>query len=218
MNEDVKVRDYFTRAAKDFDDIYDNRGGLVTRVANAVFRKGMRERFELVLELCGTGDLSVLDIGCGAGRFTIPLAERGMRVVGIDYSSEMIRMAEHYVKARMLDHKEQLSITHICGDFLAEFTSDEKFDVTLAMGVFDYLKEPVPFLGKMKDLTRGRMVISFPSKYTPQMPIRKIWLATKDCPVYFYTRSAVERLCAAAGVDNYEIIPIKAGYIVRAQV
>jgi 2-polyprenyl-3-methyl-5-hydroxy-6-metoxy-1,4-benzoquinol methylase len=218
MNEDSKVKDYFTRAAKDFDDIYDNRGGFITRVANAVFRKGMRERFDLTLELCGTGDLSVLDIGCGAGRFTIPLAERGMRVIGIDYSPEMIRLAEHYVKARALEHGEELRITHICGDFLNEFQSDEKFDVTLAMGVFDYLKDPVPFLRKMKDLTRGRMIVSFPSKFTPQMPIRKIWLATKDCPVYFYTRAGVEKLCAAAGVDNYEIIPIKAGYIVRAQV
>jgi len=215
MNEDKKVKDYFTRAAKDFDNIYDNRGGLITRIANVVFRKGMRERYDLALELCGTGDRTVLDIGCGAGRFTIPLAEKGMKVTGIDYSPEMIRMANQYVKERKKDGLS-LHVTHVCGDFMGKFNKKEKFDVTLAMGVLDYIKDPVPFLKKMKNVTGGRMIISFPSKFTPQMPIRKIWLVTKDCPVYFYTRSGIVKLCAAAGITDYEIIPIKAGYLVKA--
>ena len=217
MNEDKKVKNYFTRAAKDFDDIYDNRGGLITRIANAVFRKGMRERFDLAIDLCGTGDRSVLDIGCGAGRFTIPLAERGMTVTGIDYSPEMIRMAKQYVNARKTKDGKPLKVNHVCGDFMTGFNKKEKFDVTLAMGVVDYIKDPVPFLKKMKNVTGGRMIISFPSKYTPQMPIRKIWLVTKDCPVYFYTRSQIVELCAAAGITDYEIIPIKAGYLVKAE-
>jgi len=37
---------------------------------------------KLTLKLCGSGGRSVLDIGCGAGRFTIPLAQRGMDVNG----------------------------------------------------------------------------------------------------------------------------------------
>jgi 2-polyprenyl-3-methyl-5-hydroxy-6-metoxy-1,4-benzoquinol methylase len=217
MNEDNKVKHYFTRAAKDFDDIYDNRGGLITRIANVVFRKGMRERFDLAIDLCGTGERTVLDIGCGAGRFTIPLAERGMNVTGIDYSPEMIRMAKQYVNARKTKDGKSLKVTHVCGDFMTGFNKKEKFDVTLAMGVVDYIKDPVPFLKKMKNITSGRMIISFPSKYTPQMPIRKMWLVTKDCPVYFYTRSQIVKLCAAAGITDYEIIPIKAGYLVKAE-
>ena len=216
MNEDKKVKDYFTRAAKDFDDIYDNRGGFVTKIANVVFRKGMRERYALAIDLCGTGERTVLDIGCGAGRFTIPLAEKGMKVTGIDYSPEMVRMANQYVKDRKKDGKS-LHVTHICGDFMGKFNKKEKFDVTLAMGVVDYIKDPVPFLKKMKNLTSGRMIISFPSKFTPQMPIRKMWLVTKDCPVYFYTRPGIVKLCAAAGITDYEIIPIKAGYLVKAE-
>ncbi|HME44587.1 MAG TPA: class I SAM-dependent methyltransferase [Syntrophorhabdales bacterium] len=217
MNEETKVKDYFTRAAKEFDSIYENRGGMITKLANLVFRKGMRERFVLVLQLCGAGDISVLDIGCGAGRFTIPLAERGMQVMGIDYSPEMIRMADNYVKARTKSTNEPLRISHVCADFLSGFNSDEKFDVTLAIGVLDYSKDPLPFLNKMKDVTRGRMIISFPSKYTPQMPIRKIWLATKDCPVYFYTRTRIVELCTLAKISDYQIIPFTAGYLLKAE-
>jgi 2-polyprenyl-3-methyl-5-hydroxy-6-metoxy-1,4-benzoquinol methylase len=217
MREDSKVKNYFTRAAKDFDDIYENRGGPIKKLANALFRKGMRERFDLTLQFCGSGDKSVLDIGCGAGRFTIPLAERGMNVVGIDYSSEMIHLADQYVEMHCKKGAGPFMVKHFCCDFLNEFIFEEKFDITLAIGVLDYLKNPVPFMKKMKDVTRGIMITSFPAKYTPQMPIRKMWLATKDCPVYFYTRATIADLYASAGIQEYEINPIAAGYLVKAK-
>ena len=72
MTESIKVKEYFTRAAKEFDDIYDNRGGPIKKLANMLFRKGMRERFDLTLQFCGTGEKSVLDIGCGAGQVYYP--------------------------------------------------------------------------------------------------------------------------------------------------
>ncbi len=216
MKEDAKVKEYFTKSAKEFDDIYENRGGLVTRFANRLFRKGMRQRFEMTLELCGSGERSILDIGCGAGRFTIPLAERGLDVVGIDYSSEMIRLADSYVKARNESSGKPLRVKHLCCDFLSDFNPKEKFDVTLAIGVLDYIKDPLPFMKKMKEVTKGLMVTAFPA-YTPQMPIRKIWLATKDCPVYFYTKKRIVQLYTAAGITDYEIISIPAAYLVKAK-
>jgi 2-polyprenyl-3-methyl-5-hydroxy-6-metoxy-1,4-benzoquinol methylase len=218
MEKKHRVQEYFKRAAKDFDDIYDNRGGPIKKLANAMFRKGMRERFDLTLQFCGSGKKSVLDIGCGAGRFTIPLAERGMDVVGVDYSSEMIRLADQYVEARARETGVSMQVKHICCDFLKEFNPPAKFDVTLAIGVFDYLDTPLFFLKKMKEVTRGTTVVSFPSRYTPQMPIRKMWLATKNCPVYFYTKKNVQELYRSAGFKDYEIIPIAAGYIVKAKV
>jgi 2-polyprenyl-3-methyl-5-hydroxy-6-metoxy-1,4-benzoquinol methylase len=217
MKEEIKVKEYFTRTAKEFDDIYENRGGFVTRMANRMFRKGMSQRFELTLKLCGSGNRSVLDIGCGAGRFTIPLAERGMDVVGIDYSPEMIRLADRSVRARTEAGNNPLQIRHLCCDFLSDFSPSEKYDVTLAIGVLDYVNDPLPFLNKMRDVTRDMMIAAFPARYTPQMPIRKLWLSTKGCPVYFYTTGEIARLYAASGIGDYEILPIAAAYLVTAK-
>lgn len=41
---------------------------------------------------------SVLDVGCGIGRWSIYLAERGMKVTGVDISKEMIDLANQNAK------------------------------------------------------------------------------------------------------------------------
>jgi SAM-dependent methyltransferase len=49
--------------------------------------------------LGGGADAAWLDVGCGAGRHAIALKERGARVVGLDYSPELLAAA----RARGLD-------------------------------------------------------------------------------------------------------------------
>jgi len=43
-------------------------------------------------------DARVLDLGCGAGRTTIPLAEMGLRAVGIDISQAMVEAAREQAR------------------------------------------------------------------------------------------------------------------------
>lgn len=214
MEQDKEVKDYFERAAKDFDDIYDNTGGIVKKTANKLFRKGMKQRYDITIELCGRDKKTILDIGCGAGRFCIPLAEKGMDVTGIDYSQEMIKMAEELLKKYNEKKGRFLKIKYICGDFIKDHF--KPYDITLALGVFDYLNDPLLFLNKIKEVTKCDMIISFPKKMTFQMPIRKIWLKTKKCPVYFYTEKDIINLMNSAEIKDYRIIDVAAGYVVRA--
>ncbi|WP_432884251.1 class I SAM-dependent DNA methyltransferase [Kribbella sp. CA-245084] len=51
------------------------------------------EAFDLLAKLVAGSGLPVLDVGCGPGRTTGLLAERGLRVTGIDLSPGMIEVA-----------------------------------------------------------------------------------------------------------------------------
>lgn len=216
MKNDKDVKKYFEDTAEDFDEIYDNKGDTLKRLINKVFRKGMRERFILTLQECEGGNKTILDIGCGSGRFSLPLAGKGAKVTGIDYSSRMIELANEYLIKYETNIDTKLNVEFICCDFMENFNSNELFDITLALGVFDYIKNPMPLLEKMKNLTKEKIIASYPAKFTFQMPIRKVWLYTKNCPVYFYTERKLASMYNSIGITNYEIIKMSAGYLVKA--
>src|SRR5258706_9195569 len=45
----------------------------------------------------------VLDLGCGSGESTVPLAKRGARVIGMDISPDLIELAKRRVQIAGVD-------------------------------------------------------------------------------------------------------------------
>lgn len=92
---------------------------------NNLFLKYLLEKVKL------NSEMSVLDIGCGAGRFTIALADKVKEAVGVDVSPKMIEIAKKSAKDR------NLSNTYFeAGDWsawdLEKAGFREKFDIVLA--------------------------------------------------------------------------------------
>jgi len=220
-DKEKKVKQYFEVGAKDFDDIYNWMSGTqdksLKKLINKFFRKGMVERFKLALEECESNK-TVLDVGCGSGRISIALAELGAHITGIDYSLPMIELAKEYLQKYEKENNKKLNIKYIHSDFINNYYSGEKFDVSLALGVTDYLRDPIPLLLKMKDLTKEKLIVSYPAKFTFQIPLRKIWLWTKKCPVYFYTKKRIKAIYNSINLTHYEIIDVAAGYFVKAYI
>jgi 2-polyprenyl-3-methyl-5-hydroxy-6-metoxy-1,4-benzoquinol methylase len=213
-----KVKEHFEDFAEDFDRIYGDQNSTLERFVNRVLRKGMRERFAMTLQECEAGQ-TILDVGCGSGRISLPLAERGARVTGIDYSSRMIELANEHLR-KYEAGIGTLDVEFVHGDFM-NLDSDELFDVTVALGVFDYVKYPMPLLEKMRNLTQEKIIASYPAQLAPLMPIRKVWLWTKNCPVYFYTEAKLTSMYDSIGVTDYQIIRMGvrgSDYLVKAYV
>jgi len=216
---DNKTKRYFQNIAEDFDDIYDNRGTFLNRFINKVFRKGMYERATLAVKECGNVEgKSILDIGCGSGRIALVLAAKGADVLGIDYSLNMVGLADGYLKSQ----GGNMNAKFVCCDFMADFRSDKLFDITLALGVLDYITSPMPFLKKMRELTKEQMIVSYPARFTLQMPIRKVWLWTRRCPVHFYTTRQLTRMYEPMAIRELKIMTMPTGarmptdYLVKA--
>ncbi len=69
---------------------------------------------------------SVLDIACGIGRHSIPLAKKGYSVTGLDYSPYQIKKAKEDAK------KEHAKVRFILKDANC-FSLPEKFDASICM-------------------------------------------------------------------------------------
>jgi len=205
--------EYFHRHARQFDSIYDWRSAGFKGWLNRWLRKDMFVRFELTFAHCSPLEgRRVLDVGCGAGRYALEFAARGAaQVVGVDVAPAMVELARKRARAAGLDGRCRFLLGTI--DDLGE---TDPFDCAVAIGLFDYIDEPLALLRRMRELSRRVVVATFPARWTLRAPIRKLRLWLKGCPVYFYSRSDIARLFSEAGFARHEILYSGQIHVVRA--
>jgi SAM-dependent methyltransferase len=200
---------YFNSIPKQWDTLYSNENWLKYLV-NRVLRKGLYDRHRLTFDHCG--DLSgttVLDIGCGTGRYSIECAKRGAKqVVGIDFAPHMIDFAKNI--ARQMNVSS--TCRFICDDFI-DHDFEMSFDIVLALGFFDYIKDSKAVFEKISRFKPHKFIASFPRSkplWTLQRSIRYKWI--KKCPIYNYTSGQLEQLYRDAQFSSFQIIPCGKGY------
>lgn len=211
QSDSLRTQKYFERQALRFDALYSEERTW-RYFFNRIFRRPLYERVHRTVEAwAGLTDFSVLDVGCGSGRNSVVFAKNGARrVVGIDFSENMIRLAMETARR----HGVASRCEFICGDALTH-SFREKFDFVVALGVFDYVPEPHLLLRRMTELANQKVVASFPGWSPLRAPLRKARYWLRDCPVYFSTRDALRRTCRNAGLHDYDLVPVsgRAGWV-----
>jgi ubiquinone/menaquinone biosynthesis C-methylase UbiE len=79
---------------------------------------------------------SVLEVGCGTGHYTVPVAQHCARTVAVDASPEMLR----YTRER-LDREGPSSVETRLKRLPGGLGPAQSFDGTLAIGVLNYVKD-----------------------------------------------------------------------------
>lgn len=205
-----RVRSRFRDKAQAFDDLYEDERPLVR-----LLRPGLLRRRQLAVDTVRSfSDPRVLDVGCGSGRIGELVIEAGVaRYVGIDFAEPMLELARTRLQ-RFGDRAELVE-----GDFLVT-PLDGSFEVTLALGLFDYLPEPHHFARRMFDLCApgGCVVASFPAWSLVKGPVRKLrYEVIGDCPIFNYTRRELELMFGAGGFERVEVrSPGRSGFLLRA--
>ena len=202
--ESEKVARYFDSHAVDFDTIYEQDKGAVRKLRDRLSRGTVLDRLPFVMRVAGErSPSSILDVGCGAGRFAIPLAKTGATVTGLDFAEEMIALAE-----RAADQAGTGSgCTFLCEDVMA-WDPRVTFDMAIAIGVFDYVSDAAPLLARIASFTAGTIVVSFPKRAHPLVPIRWVRLRLAGCPVFFYTRWQIEEL-ASGHLSDFTVTDLR---------
>ena len=192
----------FERKAGTWDDIYSARRGPLRAAWNRLTRGNIRRRHEFALEALSPLDgKRVLDAGCGSGRSSVDFALHGAReVVGLDLAAAMLDLARPLAESHGVAER-----CRFVQGALLEHAPDEAYDGVVALGVFDYLPEPARHLRHLASLSRGPVVVSFPSARAMRAPARWLWWRLHGVAVSFFTQRRVRRLCEEAGVEIREL-------------
>ena len=203
LSQEEDVKDYFEQIARRFDSYYQEEvetGGLVGKIAHNVFRKPamacrFRETFVFLGDLKGK---EILDAGCGSGIYSIVIARREGRPIGVDVSQGMIELARKNAREAGVEDSCRFQL----GDIL-EFDPGDSLPTTcLAIGFFDYIQpeKQAQVLAKLLSLVESDVIATFPKKWVPATFFRKVWFLKKKLDVYFFTRNQVNALIDPAQV------------------
>lgn len=111
----------------------------------------------------------VLDVGCNAGYYSLELAKRGARVLGIDVDPHYLRQAawvagqfglQHQVEFRQM---QVYDVAHL----------DQDFDLIWYMGVFYHLRYPLLSLDILSQKLKRMMIfqtLTMPGEEVTQVP------------------------------------------------
>ncbi len=107
------------------------------------------------------GDISVVEVGCSNGRnISLPLAEAGYNVTGVDIHAPSIEWAEA--------HNSFSNARFVCRDF-AEFSETEFFDVVVLSDILEHVHEPLHIIRLALDHLKpdGMVLVCIPNGYGP---------------------------------------------------
>jgi len=210
------MRKFFQGYAADFDAICGRtkKPNYFGRILDRYFRKVMFQRMqEVLIDSRREKIKTLLDIGCGPGRYAIEFLKQGKDVVALDIAQVMLNMAKIATKGI-----ETGSIKFVNADYL-EHNFEQKFDAACLMGFFDYIEFPINVLKKLKKEVSGTIYASFPKSSGLLAWQRKIKHTLRRCPLFLYTRKDVEELIKEAGFEfNYEIKDLGRDHFVKIEI
>lgn len=204
QSDSEKVKTTFESYAKRFDQIYksaEHKSPLSRWIDNRI-RKSMYVRFQETIRNLGADDIrSVLDVGCGSGRYCVEYLRMGKHVVGVDMAAEMLKIAKQVCAEEFPNGR----IRFECANYL-DCQFNEKFDAAVLMGLFDYVEEPGRVLKKLKHDVTKFIFASFPRSDNFLNAIRKVrYRYFKNCPLYYRSKEELRLLMEASGFSKFDI-------------
>lgn len=148
--------DEYWNAAGGTGEIYDNEARIVRHLGGLVPLEGSR----------------VLEVGAGTGRDGILMAQRGARVVSLDYSRPSLEMVRAGAPSGA-------GIETVCGDAFALPFPDGVFDLVFHQGLLEHFRNPLDMLAEHRRVLRsgGHILVDVPQRWHYYTPLKHAMIA-----------------------------------------
>jgi SAM-dependent methyltransferase len=139
----------------------------------------------------------LLDIGCGGGAFLAQALRTGCRAVGVDHSTEMVRVARELNAEAIEDGR----LAIVQADAARLPFDDNTFTCAAMMQVFFFLPDPARVLAECRRVLRpgGKLAVFTVSEEARGSPAAPEPMASR---VRFYTDAELVELAHGAGFDE----------------
>ena len=111
-------------------------------------KDNVKEHFKIKSDIEPFKGLKILDVGCGGGLLSEPMARLGAKVTGIDASENNIKVAKAHLK------KSKLKIEYLCSSPEKIIKKENKFDVILNMEIVEHVDNLDLFVKKSSSLLK----------------------------------------------------------------
>jgi SAM-dependent methyltransferase len=177
-------------------------------------KRAARDLYLHALRPCVEGQLTVLDVGCGIGRLTQPLLDRGHTVIGVDGDLQSLQRCAWHAAGRAGALELHWSTP--------SSLPDVQVDLAVAVEVLCYLEDPAAALAAVVERVRpgGRVFLSMEARWgwaaAPDAPAGGLDVALGegtllDLPgdryVHLFDREGMEALLTGAGLEVEVIRP-----------
>lgn len=147
---------------------------------------------EKILQLARFDGRDVLDLACGPGRHTLALAERGLKVTGVDRSEFLLS------KARGRAEEKGLEVEWLQQD-MRQFAREEAFDLAISLFTsFGYFEADEDNLGVLRNVRRslregGILVLDMNGKESLARRFQSVRLNEYDDGALLVDRAEIEQ-------------------------
>lgn len=147
----------------------------------------------------------ILDLACGYGRFSIPLAERGFRVYGVDITPAFIDVAQKEAGKRNLD------IEFKVGDMRKIPYNKESFDYVICMwNAFSELALQEDQVAAVLEVYRvlrsnGMAIIEMRNHRSSGLIEKNFVDEYEAMPTFNHTRGSIRNLMRLSEVNSYKV-------------
>lgn len=210
------VKTFFSGYAGKWDSLYGKktRKDPFSKFADEVLRKVIKRRFQETLILIDKHEcFSILDVGCGSGRYLVEFAKRGRYSHGIDFAQPMLDLAQASIEFLSLQSMVKLE----CSTW-RDFETNRSFDAIVAIGFFDYQENPKEALSKMISVSEKLVIASFPRSNGLLAFQRRIRYRIRKCPLWMYSQSQIENMMLEINPElEYEILNLGRDFLLNVR-